>query len=196
MDAHDLVSDTLTRIADSLEDQPDAVWDQPSLCTGWRVREVVAHVTMPARMDDDQFAQQMAAMGGDFQRFSDHTARRDGSLPVGEHLANLRSARLAAWEPPGGGARGALHHAVVHGLDITNAVGLDRACSDEAALVVLDGLTDGGAAQFFGTELTGMRLVADDLDWSWGEGRTVAAPAGELISLICHRELPDGRSLR
>jgi uncharacterized protein (TIGR03083 family) len=196
MNVHALVSDTLTRIADSLEGQPEAVWDQPSLCTGWRVREVVAHVTMPARMGEEQFAQQMAAMGGDFQRLSDHVAQRDGSLPVGEHLANLRSARLAAWEPPGGGAMGALHHAVVHGLDITNAVGLDRACSDEAALVVLDGLTDGGTAQFFGTDLTGMRLVAGDLDRSWGEGRTVAAPAGELISLICHRELPDGRSLR
>ena len=26
-----------------------AVWDAPSLCEGWRTREVVAHMTMPAR---------------------------------------------------------------------------------------------------------------------------------------------------
>ena len=24
-------------------------WDQPSLCQGWRIREVVAHITMPYR---------------------------------------------------------------------------------------------------------------------------------------------------
>jgi uncharacterized protein (TIGR03083 family) len=26
-------------------------WDTPSLCEGWRVREVVAHLTMPARYE-------------------------------------------------------------------------------------------------------------------------------------------------
>ena len=36
-------------LADLLERSEPAVWDAPSLCEGWRTREVVAHMTMPAR---------------------------------------------------------------------------------------------------------------------------------------------------
>jgi len=31
-----------------------AQWDTPSLCAGWRVREVVAHMTMAARYPEDE----------------------------------------------------------------------------------------------------------------------------------------------
>ena len=36
-------------LAELLDGLPDAGWDTPSLCEGWRVREVVAHLTMPVR---------------------------------------------------------------------------------------------------------------------------------------------------
>ncbi|GAA1961234.1 maleylpyruvate isomerase N-terminal domain-containing protein [Amycolatopsis minnesotensis] len=34
-------------LAAVLEDPDEGQWDTPSLCAGWRVREVVAHSTMP-----------------------------------------------------------------------------------------------------------------------------------------------------
>lgn len=37
----------LTGYCDLLADLDEAGWDHPSLCAGWRVREVVAHMTMP-----------------------------------------------------------------------------------------------------------------------------------------------------
>ena len=101
---------------------------------------------------------------------------------------------LAGWQPPGGGAIGALNHVVVHGLDASNALGLPRACSDEAARTILDELAGGGAERF-GVPLAGLQLVADDLDWQSGSGRTVTGSAAELISLACHRTLSDGRTL-
>ncbi len=113
MDLHALISDSFARLADSLEQQAPEVWDKPSLCAGWRVRDLVAHVTMAARLTDQQFGAELAAVGGDFQLLSDTIAVRDGELPVAEHLTNLRSPELAEWEPPGGGAIGALNHAVV-----------------------------------------------------------------------------------
>ena len=195
MDLHPLIRDSFTRLADSLEQQAPELWDQPSLCAGWRVRDVVAHVTMPARLTDEQFGAELAAVGGDFQRLSDTIAVRDGELPVAEHLTNLRSPQLAEWEPPGGGAIGALNHAVVHGLDVTNAVGLPRACTDEVAHVILDSLTAGGVAARFDIDLSNLRLQADDIDWSSGSGRDVIAPAADIISLACHRTLRDGRTL-
>ncbi len=45
------VAPTLEGLADLLEASSAATWDAPSLCDGWRVRHVVAHVTMPAPPD-------------------------------------------------------------------------------------------------------------------------------------------------
>ncbi len=104
MDLHALIRDSFARLADSLEQQAPDVWDQPSLCAGWRVRDVVAHMTMPARLSDEHFGAELATVGGDFQRLSDTIAVRDGELPVAEHLTNLRSPELAEWEPPGAAA--------------------------------------------------------------------------------------------
>jgi uncharacterized protein (TIGR03083 family) len=195
MDLQPLVGDSFARLADLLEQQDSAAWDEPSLCEGWRVREVISHVTMAARFTPEEFGAELSAVNGDFQSLSDTIAGRESELPIPTHLANLRSPTLAAWQPPGGGAIGALNHAVVHGLDVTNALRLPRTCSDEAARVLLESLTTAGLAGHFGVDLVQLRLEASDLDWNWGAGRTVTATAAELISLACHRTLPDGRTL-
>ena len=113
-------------LADLLERGGPAVWDAPSLCEGWRTREVVAHMTMPARSDGPAFLAELEASGGDFTRFSNTVAARDGASPVADLLADLRSPALHAWQPPGGGELGALVHCVIHALDIVEAVPLDR----------------------------------------------------------------------
>jgi len=40
-------------LADLLAAATDAQWDTPSMCEGWRVREVVAHLTMAARYSEE-----------------------------------------------------------------------------------------------------------------------------------------------
>jgi uncharacterized protein (TIGR03083 family) len=191
MEPQALVGDAYRRLAEQLRDQD---WDHPSLCAGWRIRELIAHVTMPARYTAEQFGLELAAANGDFALLSNLIAARDGELTVEELLADLGSPVLAGWQPPGGGAIGALNHAVVHGLDASNALGLPRPCSDEAARIILDELVGGGAERF-GVRLAGLRLVAEDLDWQSGSGRTVTGSAAELISLACRRTLGDGRNL-
>lgn len=83
----------------------------------------------------------------------------------------------------------------MHGLDVTNALGLPRACTDETAHVILDSLTTGGVAARFDVDLTNVRLQADDIDWSSGSGRDVIAPAADIISLVRRRTLRDGQAL-
>ena len=102
-------------------------------------------MTMAARYDPPAFGRELGAAGNDFQVLSEIVARRDGKLPFERLLADLRSDAMAAWAPPGGGAMGALTHAVIHGLDITSAVGLPRSADDQATLVVLTALTCGAA---------------------------------------------------
>ncbi|HST49042.1 maleylpyruvate isomerase family mycothiol-dependent enzyme [Jatrophihabitans sp.] len=193
-DLQSYVAPTCTRLADLLAASSTDSWDAPSLCEKWQVRHVVAHLTMPARLTPEQFGAEMAAAGGDFAVLSDTVAARDAALPLGELLDQLRSPVLHGWQPPGGGAAGALSHAVIHSLDVTIALDLPSVAPDEAVLAILDLMTaaDGG---WFGIDLTGVRLEASETDWSWGEGRLVRADSGALVALLAGRALPDGRTL-
>jgi uncharacterized protein (TIGR03083 family) len=184
-------------LADLLESAVPGVWSAPSLCEGWRTREVVAHVTMPARYDGPAFMAELEAAGGDFGRLSDLVAARDGALPVPVLLDDLRSAVLHEWQPPGGGEEGALVHCVIHELDIVEAVPLGRRVPEEVirsvlALVAAEGAP---APNLFGVDLSDVSLRADDLDWSSGSGAgvVVTGPAQALALVACGRLLPPGR---
>ena len=193
-DLQSWVAPTCEGLADLLATGDADVWAAPSLCDTWLVRHVVAHVTMPVRLTPEQFGAEMAAAGGDFTVLSDTVATRDGSLPVADLLDQLRSSRLHTWQPPGGGAAGALSHAVIHSLDVTVALDEPAVAPEEAMATVLNHLTARNGS-LFGIDLTGVRLEADDSDWSWGSGRLVRADSGSLVALLSGRALPDGRSL-
>jgi hypothetical protein len=89
-------------LADLLEEAPASLWDAPSLCVGWRTREVVAHMTMSTRLSESEFMTELRAAGGDFTKLSNTVAVRDGALAPTALLADLRSPRLHRWKPPGG----------------------------------------------------------------------------------------------
>jgi uncharacterized protein (TIGR03083 family) len=193
-DLHSWVARTYDRLADLLAAAAVDTWDAPSLCEKWLVRHVIAHMTMPARLTPEQFGAEMAAAGGDFTVLSDTVAARDASLPVADLLDQLRSTRLHAWQPPGGGAAGALSHAVIHSLDVTIALDRPTVAPAEAATAVLDQLTTANGT-WFGVDLTDVRLEATDTAWNWGNGQLVRADSGSLVALLSGRALPDGRTL-
>lgn len=186
-DLQPAVAATYLALADVLAELSDASWDMPSLCEGWRVREVVAHVTMPARLTPAQFGAEMAESGGDFAKLSERVARRDATLPRQSLLSDLRGEALHTWAPPVGGHAGALNHAVIHGLDITTALDRPRSCADPVMGRVLDDLTAGGMHAHFDVDLDGLRLTADDLPWSYGSGSPISSTAADLALLVCGR---------
>jgi hypothetical protein len=150
-------------------------------------------MTMPARLTGPQFMAELEAAGGDFTTMSNAVAARDGALPTATLLADMRSAELHAWEPPGGGAQGALTHCVIHGLDVTEAVGLGRDVPPARIAQVLAGAGEVDLAQVFGVDLGGVELRADDLAWSYGSGELVTGPAQVLALVLCGRTVPADR---
>jgi len=171
----------------------DAQWDTPSLCEGWRVREVVAHMTMPARYSQEEFMAELQRCAFDFTRLSNEVASRDATRPAGELVASLRSDVMARWTPPGGGYHGALTHVVIHGLDVTVPLGASRCSPDKTIRIVLDNLTTGGGHAHFGTVIDGRRLQASDLDWSHGSGQILRGTAADLALALCGRAVPAAR---
>ncbi len=184
-----LVAAECVRLADFLDTLPASQWNAMSLCEKWRVREVIAHLTMPARYTPERFATEIADSGGDFTVMSDRVAARDGSLPVETLIAGLRSEAMQTFAPPGGGYEGALNHVVIHGLDVTMALGVARVATDDAVRSVLDQLAWHGGAANFGRDLSDVRLVATDFDWSVGTGRSMIGPAADLALFICNRKV-------
>jgi uncharacterized protein (TIGR03083 family) len=170
----------------------EADWNAPSLCSGWRVREVVAHMTMPFRYPAPRFLGEMVRSRGNFARMADRIAHRDAQAPIGTLLEGWRTNENHPWKPPGGGRKGALTHDVVHGLDITIPLGIEHPVSEPALRVVLDHATTPLSLKHFGLDLTGIRLDADDLDWSFGDGEPLRGRARHLLMVLMDRRLPAG----
>jgi uncharacterized protein (TIGR03083 family) len=182
-----------TDLAALLAGLPAEDWDKPTLCAGWRVREVVAHITMPFRMSMPGFVLGMIKARGNFGRLADRQARRDAAeLSAGELTESLRHNIDHPWKPPGGGYEGALSHDVIHGLDITVALGIDRRVPEDRLRHILDTVKP-RQLRYFGVDLSGIQLRATDLDWSHGTGDEIlTGPAQDLLLVLCGRTLPPG----
>src|SRR5260370_25901313 len=113
-------------LADLLDSAADAQWDTPSLCAGWRAREVIAHMTMAARYSEEEFMAELRRCDVDFSRLSNEIAALGAELPASDLVARLRSQVMQHWTPPGGGWHGAVNHVVIHGLDVTVPLGVPR----------------------------------------------------------------------
>jgi uncharacterized protein (TIGR03083 family) len=180
-------------LAEVLAGLPDDAWDAPTLCAGWRVREVVAHMTMPFRLSAARFFAYLIAARGDFDRMADRRARADAAvLSPRELTAALRDNAEHPWKPPGGGPEAPLAHDVTHGLDITVALGLDRHVPADRIRLVLAGADSPRAVRYFGVDLAGVRLSATDLDWTYGTGTPVSGTAQDLLLVLSGRTLPAG----
>lgn len=181
------VEEGYLRLADLLEQLPDERWDTNSLCHRWRIREVVAHMTMPVRYSEEAFTAELRECGFDFTRLSNKLAERDGALHPKQLLEDLRRPALHEWQPPGGGAEGALNHLVIHSLDVTVPLRAAPCSSEDALRIVLDQLTRGGGHAHFGTDVSGRAFEATDLEWSFGSGIPERDSAAEIVLRLSGR---------
>jgi uncharacterized protein (TIGR03083 family) len=189
----DMIAAQRGELAQVLAGLPAASWDSPTLCDGWRVREVVAHITMPFRYSGRRFMLELAKSRGNFNAMADRCARRDAAAMSPDELVAAVASNVGhPWQPPGGGQLGALTHDVIHSLDITEALSLDVRVPAERLGVVLPNLVTPKSLKFFGVDLSGMQLRATDTGWTFGSGRPVTGTAQDLALLICGRERPQG----
>ncbi|MBF6416072.1 maleylpyruvate isomerase family mycothiol-dependent enzyme [Nocardia cyriacigeorgica] len=179
----------LTEVLGGLDEEG---WDSPTLCEGWRVREVVAHITMPYRLSLPGFVLGMIKARGDFNRMSDRSARADAAeLTSSQLLTCLHDNVNHPWKPPGGGFVGALSHDLTHGLDITVGLGLDDVLPEHRLRPVLESVRP-KQVKYFGVDLDGIQLRADDLDWTYGTGTPLTGRAQDLLLVLSGRTLPAG----
>ncbi|HJZ29237.1 MAG TPA: maleylpyruvate isomerase family mycothiol-dependent enzyme [Streptosporangiaceae bacterium] len=190
----DMIAAHRGELAAVLDALPASGWDEPTLCAGWRVREVVAHVTMPFRYSGRRFVLELARSRGKFNEMADRVALRDAARMSPAELAEaVRSNIGHPWRPPGGGFSGALAHDVIHGLDITVPLGLAFAIPEERLRRVLPASAADKTVTFFGADLAGIEFRARDMNWTLGAGTPLTGAAADLLLAMCGRKLPAGR---
>lgn len=112
-------------LADLLEDLSLAEWETPSLCTGWLVRDVAAHLTQAHMGYRDALVAAVRARGS-FDRMIHDSALRAGPLPPEECSRRIRamvgSRRTAPFVTP----TEPLLDVLVHGQDIAVPLGRER----------------------------------------------------------------------
>lgn len=163
-----------------------AQWDTDSLCSDWRVRDVVGHMVSETHMSVMRLALGMVAAGFRVNRFIAADARRRGSAPVEETLADFRAMVTSRAHLPGLSSLAMLVDIIVHQLDIRRPLQHARSVPEERMIAVASDLW---ANRFFpGPKLFhGLRAQATDVHWSIGEGAVVAGPIEALVLTLSGR---------
>ncbi|MFE0855107.1 MULTISPECIES: maleylpyruvate isomerase family mycothiol-dependent enzyme [Streptomyces] len=172
-----------------LEGLDDKQWEQPSLCEGWTVHDVVAHLSDSARTTRLGFVVGLArARFGFHRQNADGVARERGDSPR-ETLARLRRAASRTSTPPAP-LDSRIVEQVVHGEDIRRPLGLTRLYPRDAVVRAIR-LQARTPASFGGAKelVAPLRLTATDAEVSIGDGLEVTGPALSLLLAITGRRV-------
>jgi uncharacterized protein (TIGR03083 family) len=156
-------------------------WETRSLCTGWRVRDVAAHLTL-AHMGMLPVVLAMLRARGNLNRMIRDTAVRQARLPTGQYAALLRGMIGSRMKAPGITELEPLIDILVHGQDIAI-----RPMPPAAAATAATRVWSMGRPFHAGQKLSGLRLVATDHPWSAGQGRQVEGPIAAILMLLTGR---------
>jgi uncharacterized protein (TIGR03083 family) len=175
-------------LADLLEDLSPAQWEAPSLCDGWRVRDVAAHVAMAPQVPSvpSMVADAVRARGR-FDRLNHDVAVRHACRPVERIVAEIRDHARSRRLPIVTNYRNILFDILVHGQDIAIPLGIPLAMRPDAARAGADRVWTMGWPFWARHRLRGFRLTATDVSWSVGDGPDVSGPIDALLLLLTGR---------
>jgi uncharacterized protein (TIGR03083 family) len=188
-DVWSLVHAERRALIDDLTGLDDGQWTQPSLCDGWTVHDVVAHLVDVALTTRLGFAVDMAKARFDFDRQNVNGLERARGATPPETLERLRQVATRTTGPPAPRDTRIVED-VVHGEDIRRVVGLTRRYPDEAVVRALQQQARMPASFGGAKELVArVRLTATDLDLSIGEGPEINGPVLALLLAVTGRRV-------
>lgn len=189
------IDEQRTRTADLLVRLTDQQWDHPSLCQGWTVRHVAAHLTLQQQRVRDVVG--FIARNPSMLRHPSlnatihHSAMIQSRLPTEEIIARIRatigSRHHNAFVTP----LETLTDILVHSQDIALPLGIDLDMDPAASAVAATRRWDTRgsflATVFRRLPLDGYRLTATNTDWTRGDGPEITGPIGALLLLLTGR---------
>lgn len=197
----DLIRTERLALVDDLVTLTPEQWETPSLCAGWRVQDVAGHLAWAAGAGGRELLADVVRARFRPNRLIADTAVRWSRRGPALLLDELRQAATTGGKPPGMPMTAVLVDAVVHGLDVRRPLGRSRPVPPGVFRPVADFCAAarfpsstllGGAAR---RRQAGLKLVAEDQDWTSGDGAEVRA-SGEVVLLVLAGRQVDPAELR
>ncbi len=175
-------------VADLLETLSPEQLATPSRCAGWSVHAVAAHLTMTWSVSVPSVMLGVLRNRGSIARTFDAATLDLAKRPIADITASLRAHATERKHPPRLPAA-PLVDVIVHGDDMRQPLGIDHDVPAAALQAALEQLVLGRDLGAFlpRQRLAGLRLAPTDLDWSWGQGASVAGPARAVLNGILGR---------
>lgn len=175
-------------LADDLETLWPAQWTTPSLCDGWDVHDVLAHLINDAKVSGVWgLLREMATARFDFDRMNARAVARERRAEPADTLAAYRAVSDRTTGPPVAIAS-RLVEAIVHAEDIRRPLGLAHRYP-VAAVVEAIGYQAKTSVKVGGSRerIEGITLVATDADLRIGAGPQVSGSAVSLLLAMSDR---------
>jgi uncharacterized protein (TIGR03083 family) len=191
----ELIETERLALADLLETLSPEEWVTPSLCGAWRVQDVAAHLAWAPVVPQSEMLKGLVRHGFQVNKASAAIAVEWAQRGPAEIVRQLRASAASGRRPRGVPEVAALVDAVVHTIDITVPLGKHRTIPADAFSTVADFAVNlrwpltssvGGSAR---KRLRGLELVADDYDWSYGEGSRVSTTGVNVLRLLNGRRV-------
>jgi len=183
------IADRRRALAQLVEGRPDEDWERPSLCTEWRIRDVVAHVALtPHSPTVGAILLAAVRARGDFDRVNRDMARAYAARPPAELVADLRGSADSRRKPAITTLDNLLFDVLVHVQDVALPLGVECPPPPAAAREGVERVWRMGWPFWAKRKLRGLRLEATDVDWTVGDGPVVRGPAQALLLLLTGRD--------
>lgn len=173
-------------LLDDLAGLEASQWDVQSLCSKWKVRHVVAHLVYGSEVNSAFFLG-LLKNGMSFNRYMASQALAAGASSPDVLLAGLQESIGKHSTPPMAKPVNMLSDTVCHSADIRRPLQIQRSLPDDTLVEVADGLKSIGFPLATKKRIAGLRLVANDVAWSSGNGPEVEGPIESLILAMAGR---------
>jgi len=174
-------------LADDLSSLTDTQWQTRSLCQGWSVHDLLAHIVATAEMTKLGFFSKFVSAGFNFDKFSTKDVAAGTAGGPAATLSALRAAQNRSTSPPGP-VDSWLGETLIHSEDIRRPLGIAHAYPMDAVVRTLDFYKKSNLIVGAKKRVAGLTLRATDTDWSTGNGPEVAGPAMSLLLAMTGRK--------
>jgi uncharacterized protein (TIGR03083 family) len=171
-------------LADFLATLAPQDWEAPTLCSKWSVKDVVAHVISYEELGTVGLAKRFAK--GWIVRANQVGVDEFAALSPQQLLDFLRDHLEPRGLTSGFGGMIALVDGTIHHQDIRRSLGRPRIVPADRLERVL-GLVPGNPRLGAGRRIRGLRLRANDIEWSHGSGPEVTGPGEALLMAMSGR---------
>ena len=169
-------------MADFLASLGAEQWEAASLCVGWRIRDVAAHVVSYEESDRGDMVRWIVQARLRPNQVNQLALSQYALFDPQELVAFLRDHLTPRGATERFGGRVGLVDALIHHQDMRRPLGMPRQIPPERLLCALPFAVTAPPLRGF-WKARGVRLVATDLDWSRGRGPE-ARGSGEAVLMV------------